>query len=97
MADSSNIMNIMIILAGTLIVSIHFVIGFTMQTVFILLVVMYVIGYVALVLVFMYKKKACMESLEFDIAFYISCFIISTQVIIVVVAMYAMLARPRHW
>lgn len=97
MAESSQIMNVMIILAGTLIVSIHFVIGFTMQTVFILLVVMYVIGYAVMVLVFMYKKKACMDSMEFDIAFYISCFIISIQVIIVVVAMYAMLARPRGW
>lgn len=83
--------NIMLVLAGTMVVSIHFVLAMTTSYVYGILATVYVIGYVMVALSFIKKKRACMTQTEYDTAFYMSAFIISVQVITLILTLYFMM------
>jgi hypothetical protein len=88
---SGQISNIMLVLAGTLIISIHFVLAMTTKHVFGILVVIYVIAFGMLSLSFIKKKRPCMTQMEYDFAFYTIAFIISIQVMTFILQLYFLL------
>ena len=88
---SGQISNIMLVLAGTLVVSVHFVLAMTTKYVFGILVVIYVIAFGMLSLSFIKKKRACMTQTEYDFSFYIISFIISIQVMTFILQLYFLL------
>lgn len=93
MSDSNNAQqtsNIMLVLAGTMVISIHFVLAMTVSFVYGVLAIVYVVGYVMVALSFIKKKKACMTQTEYDTAFYMSAFILSIQVITLILTLYFM-------
>jgi hypothetical protein len=82
--QTGSVTNIMLVLVGTLVVSIHVMLAFAMKGAFGLLVGFYVIGFCSMALSFIKKKKVCISSTENDIAIYLTWFVIAMQVILLI-------------
>lgn len=83
MSDQSGaITNIMLVIVGTMVVSIHVVFSFRYKHVFVMLTIIYVIAFCTIALIFVKKKVMCITSTENDVAFYGIWFVIGMQCIL---------------
>jgi asparagine N-glycosylation enzyme membrane subunit Stt3 len=91
----SKVWNLVIIFVGMIVMGIHLALYAYNKHVFNTIVSLYALAFAIVFLVFLYKKKDCMTSLEFNFLVYMSLFVILIEIVVLALTLYSMYAASK--